>query len=442
MKVQRLLPIALVGSAIACSSADGREPTDNENPDLVASGRLGLFGDCTVQATVDLSSPQTAGTVIPISASATCINDEEPEYRFYIRTPSGAWTLHRDWDASNVYEWDTTATQTGEHSIQVWARRTGQLDVEGVRTMPFAIDGGREFCSNATLEASLPSPQEAGPVITLTAEADCGSATPEYRFLVRDPFGIWSQLSDWTTSPSVDWHTSIYLQGSYEHQVWIRPQGIDVLFDTLSILPYELSSDGAACMALQATTTPGTPQPAGTPVIIEASSACGGGATAHYRFYLREPSGTWSLLQDYSEASQVNWIPTEAGEYVIQVWMRSSVSTSLYDLVRTLYFTATDDPIGECTNLQLALAPSGSTTVGTPVTSTATSVCTGTAEAEYRFYLRRPGQSYVLLQQYSTDNQVQWTPTEPGEHWMQVWMRKVGNPVDYELFYTAKVDVE
>src|SRR5690606_37093571 len=161
--------------------------------------RLGLFGDCTVQATVDLSSPQTAGTVIPISASATCINDEEPEYRFYIRTPSGAWTLHRDWDASNVYEWDTTATQTGEHSIQVWARRTGQLDVEGVRTMPFAIDGGREFCSNATLEASLPSPQEAGPVITLTAEADCGSATPEYRFLVRDPFGIWSQLSDWTT---------------------------------------------------------------------------------------------------------------------------------------------------------------------------------------------------------------------------------------------------
>lgn len=442
MKVQRLLSIALVGSAIACSGAEGHEPTDNENPDLVATGRLHLLGDCFVQATVDLPSPQPAGTLIPISASAACLDEEEPEYRFYVRTASGAWQLHRDWDASNVYEWDTTSSQTGDHSIQVWARRSGQVDVEGVRTMPFFIEDGRQFCSAGTLEASLPSPQEAGPVVTLTGQADCGTATPEYRFLLRDPFGAWSQLSGWTTSPSVDWNTSVYLQGPYEHQVWIRPQGTDVQFDTRGALAFELSSDGVGCMALEAGTTPETPQAAGTPVTIHASSECGGGATAHYRFYVRELSGAWTLLQNYSEASQVTWTPLDPGTYSLQVWMRSSVSSNTYDLTRTLQFTATDGDPGECTNLRLTLNPSGSTTIGSTVTSTASSVCTGAAVAEYRFYLLRPGQNYVMIQPYSTENQVEWTPTEPGEHWMQVWMRKVGNPANLELAFTARLEVE
>lgn len=443
MKVRTLLSIALVGSAAACSGAqDGYEPDGSENPDLVASGRYALLGDCTVQVAVDPMSPQPAGTNIAITADATCLNEETPEYRFYVRNPSGAWQLHRDWHSSNVYDWDSTESQTGDHSIQVWARRTGQTDVEGVRTIPYMIEGGRQFCSAGSLEASLTSPQAAGPIVALTGQADCGAATPEYRFLLRDPFGTWTQLSNWTTSPSVDWNTSVYLQGAYEHQVWIRPQGTDVQFDTRGILPFELSSGGAACMALQASTSPQSPQAAGTLVTINGAAECGGGAVPHYRFYVRELTGTWTLLQNYSETSHVDWTPMDPGTYSIQVWMRSSLSSNPYDLTRTLQFTATEGEPGDCTNLGLSLDPSGSTTVGTPVTSTASSSCTGSATAEYRFYLRRPGQNYVMIQQYSTDPSVEWSPTEPGEHWMQVWMRKVGSTVSNEWARTAKIDVE
>jgi len=60
------------------------------------------------------------------------------------------------------------------------------------------------------------------------------------------------------------------------------------------------------------------------------ATATGGPEPIEYRFWLfNMGTGVWSLLRDYSQASDVTWTPPSPGTYVIQVWARrTGVTTS------------------------------------------------------------------------------------------------------------------
>ena len=73
---------------------------------------------CTsVTASAAPASPQAAGTVITITASASgCAN---PRYEIWILPPGGTWTIVQPYSSTATFTWQTTPA-TGTYRYSVW----------------------------------------------------------------------------------------------------------------------------------------------------------------------------------------------------------------------------------------------------------------------------------------------------------------------------------
>jgi hypothetical protein len=91
--------------------------------DAVANQTFLIDACSAARITGDRPSPQTVGTSIVLSASATCAGT--PEYRFWVRPPGGAWAIVRDYAAASTYTWSTTGTPAGTYGLEVDVRDAG-----------------------------------------------------------------------------------------------------------------------------------------------------------------------------------------------------------------------------------------------------------------------------------------------------------------------------
>jgi hypothetical protein len=74
-------------------------------------------------AATSYSSPQAAGAIVTISASA--FGCGPIEYEFWIQAPGGAFTIVQGYSTVSGYGWDTAALANGRYQISVWARQQG-----------------------------------------------------------------------------------------------------------------------------------------------------------------------------------------------------------------------------------------------------------------------------------------------------------------------------
>src|SRR6266567_3813447 len=76
---------------------------------------------CTsVTASPAPASPQTSGTAITISASASgCPN---ARYEFWIMAAGGSWTIVQAYSPTATFSWNTTGLPAGTYRYSVWAR--------------------------------------------------------------------------------------------------------------------------------------------------------------------------------------------------------------------------------------------------------------------------------------------------------------------------------
>jgi hypothetical protein len=81
-----------------------------------------LSGCGVPSLTPDLPSPQSPGTTVRWTASASCTGT--PQYLFYVRTPDGVWTIAQNWSASNTFTWSTPPAG-GSYLVQVNVRNAG-----------------------------------------------------------------------------------------------------------------------------------------------------------------------------------------------------------------------------------------------------------------------------------------------------------------------------
>ena len=70
------------------------------------------------------ASPQHVGTSVLWTAAAS--GGSGPyQYKFWLKSPGGAWTVARDYAAGNTWTWDTTGLATSTYQVQVWVRNAG-----------------------------------------------------------------------------------------------------------------------------------------------------------------------------------------------------------------------------------------------------------------------------------------------------------------------------
>src|SRR6266852_5247641 len=179
-----------------------------------------LSGCGVPSLTPDLPSPQSPGTTVHWTAGGTCSGT--PQYLFYVRSPSGVWSIAQPWGASNTFAWSTPAAD-GAYLVQVNVRNAGANE-DPVGDNNTAVTYNLSSCATPTLATSAPSPYVSGSgPIQLTATGQCGGGT-QYEFLYKDPSTGWHTISGYSSTNTALWNAD-YRAGGYMFEVDIRPAG-------------------------------------------------------------------------------------------------------------------------------------------------------------------------------------------------------------------------
>jgi hypothetical protein len=176
----------------------------------------------------DKASPQQVDFKVTFTARATpCLN---PEYLFYLKLPSGVWTIARSYGGP-TWAWDTSRVASiGNYLVDVWVRSVGSgAAYQAYQLLPFTLTN--RVCTAAGYTPDKFSPQQHGVVITFTSSsASC--ARPEYLFYLRTPgplgTGTWAVVQGYGAKTWV-WNTGgVPTTGVYTVDVWVRAVGSGV----------------------------------------------------------------------------------------------------------------------------------------------------------------------------------------------------------------------
>jgi uncharacterized protein (DUF2141 family) len=342
------------------------------------------------------------------ASSTSCPN---PVYEFWVGYPDGTWHLKQGFSSNATFNWDTTGLAPGTFTVHVWANQAGHSTstFESFGSDTVTLTG----CATAALSPSSVA-QPAGSTVALTASST-GCPNPVYEFWVGYPDGTYQMKQAFNASASFSWNTTGLAPGMYSVHVWANQQGA-------STATWE--GNGAASVALSICTSaalsPTNPSAAaGTTVALTASST--GCASPQYEFWVQYPNGNWYLIQGWGGAT-FNWSTAglAPGTYNVHVWANNQGdSTATWEAYGADTVTLTG-----CASAAL-IPSSGSATVGTPVTFTATS--TGCPNPVYEFWLEYPDGTWHLMQGFGAGTW-NWTTTglPKGNYVVHVWANQQG----------------
>ena len=193
-----------------------------------------------------------------------------------------------------------------------------------------------------------------------------------------------------------------------------------------------------ACSGATLTATPTSPQVAGTPETLTASgvTAC---ASPLYKFWMRPPGGSWTLLRDYASSNTFSWTSdTAVGIYSLEVDVKNATSTAAYDSVTNTTFTTIG--ANACTNAGLTTSPPSPGATGASVTMTGSS--SSCPNPRYRFWVKDPGSRWSMVQDYGAATTHVWSQTGlAGIYSMEVDVRDASESVAYDVVSNATYTV-
>jgi hypothetical protein len=292
--------------------------------------------------------------------------------------------------------------------------------------------------TSVSLTSNLASPQYEGETVTFTAEANGGDGNYEYKFWLRNPDGQWAMLQDYSSSPNYDWNTAGFVGTSYM-QVWVRNAGSTEAYQVYDSYCCVVSADANPPTSVSLSSNLPNPQIEGT-IVTFSAEVTGGSGSYEYKYYLCNPDGQWSMVQDYSSSPNYTWNTTGFfGTSYLQVWVRNAGSTDAYQVWKSTQFS-TD--MNQPTSVSLSSNIASPQPEGTIVTFSA-EVTGGSGSYEYKYYLCSPDGQWSLVQDYSSSPNFSWNTTGfVGTSHLQVWVRNEGSSAKYQVYVSFPYEVE
>ncbi len=398
------------------------------------------FAGCTaVSTSATPASPTLAGTVVSLSASASCPNSS-PLYEFWILDPGASlYTLVQPYSANPVFKWPTVGISPGTYRVNVWVRDSSSAGA-------YANSSGRWDAYNANLvytvtsvpcgavaESASATAAMAGLPVTITAGAS-GCPNPQYEFWILKPgASLYTLAQPYGASSQLDWATSGLAPGTYRINVWVHDQTSRGVYGN----PYgrwdaynatQVVTLTAGCPSATESASPASPAPAGVPVTITAGAP--GCVNPTYEFWVLAPGASlYTLAQPYSASPTLSWSTASLapGTYRINVWVRTSAGAGTYRnsygswdaYFANLLYTVTPS----CKSVS---ETSPATTAQPGATVGVTASASGCPRPQYEFWILAPGASlYRLAQGYSASPTLSWSTSglAAGTYRITVWAR-------------------
>jgi hypothetical protein len=345
------------------------------------------------------------------------------------------WTLAQDYSSNNILTWTPSVFDGGTYSLQAFVRSSGSSAAfEAWRSFDNFVIVGAPPVTVTSFTASVSFPSHVFVPITWTATATGGTGSLLYQFWrLRQGVG-WTLVQDYSAHNTFSWTPVDSDAGTFVLQVWVKSSASPAAFDAWSSTAgFEISPPGPVQItSLSSSVT--MPAVVGTPITWRAT-ATGGSPPVQFKFWLRDASGAWSVLRDYSLAANVTWLPTQPGDYVLQAWARSTGSTAAFEDWRgTETFTINPSAVPVVSSLTASVSFPALVTRSMTWTAIAAG---GTAPLQYQFWRSRQGSGWTMTQDYSPSPTYIWTPApgEEGAYELQVWVRSAGSSAAFEAWF-------
>ena len=419
------------------------------------------------------SLPQPAN--VPITWTTRAFTGTAaPEYKYWIFEPhTGGWRVLRDYALDRAVQW--TPRFPGTYALQVWIRAQGSAATYQawrssgyftITTEPVSIDA---------VTANVSPPLLAGVPVTFTARGRGGTGPLEYEFWTVDPVTTTALLvRPYALQNTYTWTPEAARSGSIVIRVRARTSGSSAAFEAqhdsepfglLGTTSFVLNSTPGDYIGQGEYQIHGGPLWLVTPGIAYDVNSV--------RIAFQQSPSYWNF--DFSAAGFVPltpgpheharrlvftnitnpgmWISGDhrgcnevSGRFVVQdiayagdtltrfaADFEQRCETLMPPLYGSVRFNSLVPPSDRPIHIQsVSLTGTLPGQVGTSLTWTTTAVGGG-PPLQYKYWVHSASTGWVVVQD-GASNVLTWTPTSPGTHAMQVWVRSLNSLANYEAW--------
>lgn len=272
------------------------------------------------------NSPQPAETEIHLSADPSYIEDLEYYGRLTVTHDGITTTLSEQDDIwyTNPVSCSWKPQQPGTYTITAYVRddywdpvANTEKVKEAEASIEFEIIDASTVVSDFTIKR--PYYQEAGDLVTLTADAVGGTGDYHYKFTATLD-GTEQILQDYAEENSLSW--TPMEAGAYTISVYAKDSA-----GTVGTSSRGMTVKQAVPVISGFSPTHESPCPVGTTATFHLSSYRGLGEH-EYRFTATK-NGVTTVLKDFDSRGSVTWIPQETGLYTLRGYVRDEAGTTV-----------------------------------------------------------------------------------------------------------------
>nr|WP_300005689.1 hypothetical protein [Tissierella sp.] len=323
-------------------------------------------------------------------------------YKFFIKDfKTNKWTVIQDYSEKNTADWTPSANGKYQYGVHI-KDSMSELERETHRYVSFEIaDLKPAVLERFVIEGSskINTPH------TLKAYANASNQVL-YKFFIKDlKTNKWTVIQDYSEKSSAVWVPEV--DGSYWYGVHIKDSMSKLDKDNHKYAPIKIEPIDPA--VLENLTIEGVLE-AKTPQTIKAQAKAENGVL--YKFFVKDlKTNKWEMIQDYSDKNSVTWIPSVAGNYQYGVHVKDRLSKKDRDSHK--YSPVKISQLKPAEIVSFTIEGSGYEKTNHTLRASAE----GRNDVLYKFFVKEVKTNrWVMIQDYSVKNTVNWKPTAIGQH--------------------------
>lgn len=378
----------------------------------------------TIVKSFDVIGENYVGNEITMKASS--VSEAGALYRFKVRDPQGKWTTIQEYSNNNTIKY--TPKDAGQYRYVVNVKNVNSVnDYDSFKYVDLVVSSK----TSQVKSFNVAGDKVEGQTLTMSA-----TATPDndslYRFKVRDTSGNWTTVQEYSTNKSFKYVPS--KAGNYRFVVNVKNKYSSADYDTFLYEDIQIGSKPNENFNVKINSFSYSGELVYNNNIRFTASAEPSNQVL-YKYKLRDTNGNWSVIQDYSTKSTLDFVPSKAGDYRVVVHVKHVNSKNEYDA-----FEYKDISVKGNTAVVNSFNLSGDLTVGSNIKLMSTA---NTADAEYKYKYRddSTGKWYVL-QEYSSNSTKTINVTKPGTYRFVVHVRHKSSTAEYDDYKYIDVKIK
>ena len=421
---------------ISAEFADENNVTFAETIQVIddAIGVANLKLPMSVQDLVAITE-NTSTTENKVVLTAHVNNGANVKYQFWARRQGQEWSIVQSYSPENHYIYQ--ATESGTYQFGVWVVDDNN-PVEQIRIIDYVV---REPLKLNKLNTNTSgNTSEIDTAINLSSEITGGSNV-QYQYWVMTPGCPWEIAQSYSSAETFTYTPKV--AGAYQFGVWVIDDNNQT--HQVDVIEYNVTGSAPEPVKLNRLQTNQSGNTSRKDTAITLSSDITGGSNTLCQFWVKRPGYAWEIVQSYCAKDTFIYTPELAGNYQFGIWVIDDNNKN--HQIDIIDYTVTESEV-----IPVKLNKLNTDQVGNisskNMAVTLNPDVTGGSNAQYQFWVKKPGCGWEVVQSYSSVDSYTYVPSSAGNYQFGIWVTDDNNKnqqidiIDFTVTESSKTPVK